>query len=149
MRVVLQRVKQASVEVDGKELARIGRGVLILAGFTASDNADVSGWMAHKVSSLRIFEDDDGKMNRSLVDINGEILAVPQFTLYGDCRKGKRPGFDKSAPPEEAGALYRTFLEQLIAVSPVPVKSGAFREHMHVALINDGPVTLVIEKDAV
>ena len=148
MRAVLQRVKQAAVEVDGKEVSRIGQGILVLAGFTSSDNEQVTAWMANKVSSLRIFEDDEGKMNRSLEDIGGEILAVPQFTLYGDCRKGKRPGFDKSAPMEQANTLYEIFLSKLNEVSPVPVKSGVFQEHMHVSLVNDGPVTLLIEKEA-
>jgi D-tyrosyl-tRNA(Tyr) deacylase len=104
--------------------------------------------MAKKIISLRIFEDDEGKLNRSLGETGGEILVVSQFTLYGDCRKGRRPSFDKSAPPDQAQDLYDKFVAILQHVSPGVVAEGVFREHMHVGLVNDGPVTLILEKDA-
>ncbi|NIM19103.1 MAG: D-tyrosyl-tRNA(Tyr) deacylase [Candidatus Latescibacteria bacterium] len=148
MRAVLQRVSEASVAVGGREISRIGRGFLVLIGFTRSDCDEVLQWMAQKISSLRLFEDEAGKMNCTLEEVGGEILAVSQFTLYGDCRKGRRPSFDKSAPPEQAEMLYEKFIDILKREAPCPVAAGVFREHMHVSLVNDGPVTLMIEKEA-
>ncbi len=148
MRAVVQRVAEAAVAVGGNEVSRIGRGILVLVGFTATDTEDVLYWMARKLPSLRLFEDEDGKMNRTVEEIGGEILTVSQFTLYGDCRKGRRPSFDKSAPPEQAEALYDKFIEILKDEAPCPVATGVFRELMHVSLVNDGPVTLIVEKES-
>jgi D-tyrosyl-tRNA(Tyr) deacylase len=147
MRVVLQRVAEASVAVGGERVSHIGRGILVLAAFSSSDSDAELHWMARKICSLRLFEDEDGKLNRSLEETGGEILVVSQFTLYGDCRKGRRPSFDKSAPPALAQELYDRFVGFLRDESPCLVAEGVFREHMHVALVNDGPVTLILEKD--
>lgn len=147
MRVVVQRVSSASVDVDGERIASIERGFLVLAAFTGTDNDAAVEWMARKIPSLRVFEDDEGKMNRTLEDVGGAILVVSQFTLYGDCRKGRRPSFDRSAPPAEAESLYEQFLDRLREHAGRPVESGAFQAHMQVSLVNDGPVTLVIEKE--
>jgi D-tyrosyl-tRNA(Tyr) deacylase len=147
MRVVIQRVAKASVRVGDEEISSIGRGILVLAAFSKKDSESELQWMAKKIVSLRVFEDDNGKMNRTLQEMGGEILVVSQFTLYGDCRKGRRPGFDKSASPEQAQDLYERFVKILERESPGPVAEGVFREHMHVSLVNDGPVTLIIEKD--
>lgn len=148
MRAVIQRVSRASVRVDGEELGAIDKGLVVLAGFTDSDSDDVIRWMARKVLSLRIFEDPDGKMNLDLTDVGGRILVVSQFTLYGDCRKGKRPGFDKSASPDVAEAMYDYFVEVLREEAPFEIETGVFQEHMEVSLVNDGPVTLLLEKEA-
>jgi D-tyrosyl-tRNA(Tyr) deacylase len=148
VRVVVQRVKKASVLVDGKETGGIGRGFLVLAGFTRSDDEDTLMWMARKIVSLRVFDDGEGKMNLGLEAVRGAILVVSQFTLYGDCRKGKRPSFDRSAPPEYAEVLYRKFLSALRQEAPCDVQTGVFQAHMEVNLVNDGPVTLVIDKEA-
>lgn len=148
MRVVIQRVTQAAVTVDEVRISRIGRGIVALVAFSRSDSVDELRWMAKKMISLRLFEDEDHKMNRSLEEIGGEILVVSQFTLYGDCRKGRRPSFDKSAPPDRAEELYEQFVRILRDESPCPVAEGVFREHMHVALVNDGPVTLIVEKES-
>ncbi|MFH1754912.1 MAG: D-aminoacyl-tRNA deacylase [Candidatus Latescibacterota bacterium] len=147
MRVVIQRVKQAGVDIAGEQVTRIAHGILVLAGFSRSDTDCELSWMAKKIVSLRIFADDDGKMNLTLQDIGGSILVVSQFTLYGDCRKGKRPSFDKSAPPALAEGLYGTFVEMITQEAPGLVAAGVFREHMQVSLVNDGPVTLIIEKE--
>jgi D-tyrosyl-tRNA(Tyr) deacylase len=147
MKAVVQRVSSASVEVDGGRVGAIGRGFLVLAGFGREDTEDTLAWMARKIVSLRIFEDNSGRMSDPLSAVDGRILVVSQFTLYGDCRKGARPGFDKSAPPERARALYEKFVDLLEAQAPGRIESGSFQAHMHVSLVNDGPVTLVIEKD--
>lgn len=147
MRVVVQRVSSAAVDVDGERIASIECGLLVLAAFAFSDTEETAAWVARKIPSLRVFEDEDGKLNRSLEEAGGSLLVVSQFTLYGDCRKGKRPSFDKSAPPERAEALYGSFLRLLAGHTRQPVKSGRFQEHMQVFLVNDGPVTLVIEKE--
>ena len=147
MRVVIQRVSEASVRVGDEQISRIGRGILALAAFSRGDSEAELQWMAGKIISLRVFEDADGKMNLSLQDIGGEILIVSQFTLYGDCRKGRRPGFDKSAAPAQAQDLYDRFVKILERESPGPVAEGVFREHMHVSLVNDGPVTLIVDKE--
>jgi D-tyrosyl-tRNA(Tyr) deacylase len=144
MRAVIQRVRQASVEVNGKEIARIGPGLLILLGVTHQDTSSMSLRLAERLAHLRIFEDEAGKMNRSLLDIRGAALVVSQFTLYGDCRRGRRPGFSEAAPPDQAEDLYKLFcraLEDMIKI----VKQGEFGARMLVRLENDGPVTFIVE----
>ena len=148
MRVVVQRVSEASVAVDGKPTGSIGRGFVILAGFTRGDDEETLRWMARKIISLRVFNDSEGKMNVGLDATGGALLVVSQFTLYGDCRKGKRPGFDRSAPPEVAAALYEKFVSVLREEYAGEVQTGVFQAHMEVSLVNDGPVTLIIEKEA-
>ena len=147
MRVVVQRVAHAAVEVDGKEIARIGRGFLVLAGFGKEDNDARIEWMARKVASLRIFEDATGRMASGLDVVNGEMLVVSQFTLYGDVKKGARPGFEGSAPPDRARLLYEKFVSDLRVAFP-RVSTGEFQAHMHVSLVNDGPVTILIDNDS-
>lgn len=144
MRAVVQRVSSASVDADGEKLAAIERGLLVLLGVARSDSENDAGWMAEKIVSLRIFEDDEGKMNRSVVDVGGSILAVSQFTLLGDCRKGRRPSFVDAAPPEEAERLYQLFVARTRALG-VATATGRFRAHMGVGLVNDGPVTILLE----
>ncbi|MBE0592784.1 MAG: D-tyrosyl-tRNA(Tyr) deacylase [Gemmatimonadales bacterium] len=145
MRVVLQRVREASVSVDGRVVAGIGPGLLLLVGFTASDGDDVVAWMAEKVLGLRIFGDEQGKMNRSLADVGGAVLVVSQFTLYGDTSRGRRPSFIDAAPPALAEPLYER-LAEAVRQSGVPVATGVFGAMMDVALVNDGPVTLILER---
>jgi D-aminoacyl-tRNA deacylase len=147
VRVVVQRVAHAAVEVEGKEIARIGRGFLVLAGFGKEDDDARIEWMARKVASLRIFEDVTGRMASGLDVVNGEILVVSQFTLYGDVKKGARPGFEGSAPPDRARLLYDHFVSALRSVFP-RVATGEFQAHMHVSLVNDGPVTILIDNDS-
>ncbi len=144
MRVVLQRVRRASVAVDGERIAQIGRGLLLLVGIAPSDRAVDLQRTARKIVDLRIFEDDAGKMNRSLRDVEGEILAVSQFTLYGDTRKGRRPSFVGAAPPEIAEPLFDGFVDA-IRSEGIKIATGRFGAKMAVELINEGPVTLVIE----
>lgn len=145
MRVVVQRVSEASVTVDGERIGDIGRGFLVLAGFTGRDTPDTGRWMAEKIVSLRLFPDDDGRMNRSLREVDGAVLAVSQFTLYGDVQKGRRPSFVHAAPPEIAIPLYEQFIAALRATG-VPVETGRFGAEMDVRLVNWGPVTLVVER---
>lgn len=147
MRVVLQRVSQASVTVAGETVGQIGPGLALLVGFTTTDDRSVVGWMAEKVVGLRIFEDDEGKMNRSLADVDGQALVVSQFTLYGDCAKGRRPSFIRAAGPDRAIPLYEAFVEELSRLVPSGVQTGRFGASMSVALVNDGPVTLSLERD--
>ncbi len=147
MRVVVQRVLEAAVEVEGKEIGRIARGFLVLAGFGKEDDEKSIQWMARKVSSLRIFEDESGRMAAGLDSVSGEILVVSQFTLYGDVRKGARPSFDGSAPPEKAREMYERFVTALRAVFP-RIATGEFQAHMRVSLVNDGPVTILVDNDA-
>lgn len=147
MRAVVQRVKKASVAVDGEEVGAIGRGFLVLAGFNKTDDDETLLWMARKIISLRVFDDAEGKMNVGLEAVGGAILVVSQFTLYGDCRKGKRPSFDRSAPPDAAEVLYKRFVGIMKEEAPSDVRTGVFQAHMDVSLVNDGPVTLVIEKE--
>ena len=146
MRVVLQRVSRADVRVDGRRVGSVGRGHLLLVGFRESDGPDQIEWMADKVIGLRVFPDDDGKMNLSLEEIGGSVLVVSQFTLYGDTHKGRRPSFVEAAPPEIAVPLYERFIEALRARA-VPVETGVFGAMMDVELVNDGPVTLVLERE--
>lgn len=144
MRAVVQRVSEASVTVDGAQVASIEQGVLILLGITHGDGAEEMRYLARKIASLRIFEDEAGKMNLTLDDVGGAALVVSQFTLYGDVRKGRRPSFTDAAPPAQAEPLYAQFCEQL-AAEGVRVASGVFQAHMQVALVNDGPVTLWLD----
>ena len=146
MRVVLQRVREAHVSVEGRVVGEIGLGQLLLVGFNQSDTTDQVEWMADKVVGLRIFQDESGKMNRTLADVDGWILVVSQFTLYGDVRKGRRPSFVDAAPPETAIPLYDHFVELLEVRHPGRVATGEFGAMMDVSLTNDGPVTLVIDR---
>ncbi len=146
MRVVIQRVAEASVSVDGEVVGAIGPGLVVLAGFLPEDTRARTAWMAEKVVNLRIFPDADDRMNRSLLDVGGEVLVVSQFTLYGDARKGRRPSFVRAARPEMAIPLYEGFVKDLRAVTPGRVECGRFGAHMDVALVNDGPVTLMIDR---
>ena len=145
MRIVLQRVSRARVTVGGRVTGEIGRGLLLLAGFTDGDGEDAVAWMARKIVQLRIFPDDEGKMNRSVEEAGGGILVVSQFTLYGDARKGNRPSFIDAARPEIAIPLYERFVELLRAAGR-PVATGEFGAMMDVELVNDGPVTLILER---
>lgn len=147
MRVVLQRVSRASVTVGGRVTGAIGRGFLLLAGFHLTDTTDQPDWMAVKVAGLRLFPDDDGKMNRSLADVDGGVLVVSQFTLYGDTERGRRPSFVEAARPDLAIPLYERFLSQLRAAG-LRVEAGEFGADMQVELLNDGPVTLILERSA-
>ena len=146
MRVVLQRVKNASVTVSGERVSEIGVGLLLLVGVAKDDGEGEAGWLAEKIAGLRIFNDEDGKMNLGVRDVGGEILAVSQFTLLADTRKGKRPSFIKAALPEEAEPLFGYFCERLRAAGIASVKTGSFGAMMDVALVNDGPVTIVLER---
>jgi D-tyrosyl-tRNA(Tyr) deacylase len=145
MRIVLQRVSRAKVTVEGRVTGQIGRGLLLLAGFTAADTEQTLAWMAAKIVQLRVFPDDEGKMNRSVVDADGGILVVSQFTLYGDARKGNRPSFIDAARPEIAIPLYERFVRMLRDTGR-PVETGEFGAMMDVELVNDGPVTLILER---
>ena len=145
MRIVIQRVEHASVTVEGGVVAEIGRGLLLLVGVRGDESAEDVEWLAGKCANLRIFPDDEEKMNRSLLDIGGSILAVSQFTLYGDCRKGRRPSYDQAAPGELAEPIFDAFVERLRA-REVPVETGIFGALMSVHLVNDGPVTLILER---
>ncbi len=144
MRLVIQRVSRAAVRVAGDTVADIGLGLLVLVGVGRDDAEDELQWLAGKVFNLRIFEDDEGKMNRSLSDTAGEILVVPQFTLYGDVRRGRRPSWAAAADPDVAEQRVERFATALEALGAT-VGRGAFREHMEVELVNDGPVTIVLE----
>lgn len=148
MRAVLQRVKSAQVSIDGAVTGKIGNGILLLLGVSAQDGPKEADFLAEKVVNLRIFEDAEGKMNLSLLDIGGEMLIVSQFTLYGDCRKGRRPSFTGAARPETAVPLYERFIANVRA-SGIPVKTGTFGAEMLVALENDGPVTLLLDTEKI
>lgn len=145
MKALVQRVKSASVLIEGKVYSQISQGMLIFLGVEKPDEISNAQKLSEKLVNLRIFDDENGKMNKSLLDIQGEILVVSQFTLLGDCKKGTRPSFDKAAPPEVANELYEKFVE-LIAQYGLIVKTGKFQAMMDVSLINDGPVTFMIEK---
>ena len=144
MKAVLQRVNRASVHVDGQQIAQIAAGLLILLGIEKQDNIADAEYLAAKSAGLRIFTDDEGKMNLSLLDTGGAALVVSQFTLLGDCRKGRRPGFSQAALPEQAIPLYQHFIEQLRQVG-IKVETGQFQADMQVELINDGPATLLLD----
>ena len=144
MRAVVQRVSSASVAADGQTVAAIERGFLVLLGVANGDTDREAEWLAEKIAGLRIFEDEAGKMNLSVQDIGGAILVVSQFTLLADCRKGRRPGFTDAAPPAEADRLYQVFVSAL-RKSNTPVETGVFQAHMDVSLVNDGPVTVILD----
>lgn len=145
MRVLAQRVSRAQVTVDGVVTGCIAGGLLLLVGIGKNDDERELEWMAGKVMRLRVFPDDEGKMNLSVQEAGGGLLVVSQFTLYGDCRKGNRPSFASSAPPAEAERLYLRFVDMLRAESGLDVQTGVFAAHMEVELVNDGPVTLWLE----
>jgi D-aminoacyl-tRNA deacylase len=144
MRVVVQRSKNAKVTVNGEITGQISKGLVLLVGVTHDDKEEDAVFLADKIANLRIFEDDAGKMNLSLLDVGGEILSVSQFTLYGDCRKGRRPNFMEAARPEQANQLYERF-NHLLREKDIKVETGIFGAMMDVELINDGPVTLIVE----
>ncbi len=145
MRVVIQRVSEASVSVDGEIISKIGRGLLVLVGIEESDSQEDSDWICSKIVNLRIFPDADGTMNLSLLDVKGELLAVSQFTLHALTKKGNRPSYIKAAKPENAVILYEQFLRTLQGFSPKGAMSGRFGADMKVQLVNDGPVTILID----
>jgi D-aminoacyl-tRNA deacylase len=145
MRAVVQRVTSASVHVDGELVGSIDAGLLVLLGVAPGDTSESGLWMAKKLAGLRIHRDEAGRMNRSLVDVGGAALVVSQFTLYGDCRKGRRPSFVGAAPPDQADGLYQTFCVQLRDQGVGRVEAGRFGAMMDVALVNDGPVTLILD----
>ncbi|RUA16968.1 MAG: D-tyrosyl-tRNA(Tyr) deacylase [Clostridia bacterium] len=145
MKLVIQRVCKASVTVDEEPISMIGAGYLILVGITHSDSVEKADWLARKVAGLRLFEDEQGLTNLSLADVNGEVLAVSQFTLYANANKGRRPSFVAAARPEIALPLFERFVTHL-RQQDVQVQTGAFGAHMSVSLINDGPVTLILER---
>jgi D-tyrosyl-tRNA(Tyr) deacylase len=146
LRVVLQRVKSASVTVEGETVSAIGSGLLLLVGIAQGDGEAEADWLAAKVAGLRVMGDDEGKMNRGVTDAGGAVLAVSQFTLLADTRKGKRPSFVGAAPPEKAERLFDFFCERLRAAGVDRVETGRFGAMMEVALVNDGPVTIVLER---
>lgn len=145
MRVLLQRVSEAAVTVDGRETGRIGRGYVALVGFTHGDTVEQVGWMADKIAGLRLFADAEGRMNLPITEVDGAVLVVSQFTLYGDAAKGRRPSFIQAAHPDAAVPLYGAFLTAL-RERALRVETGEFGAMMHVALVNDGPVTLWLER---
>ena len=146
MRLLIQRVTEASVSVNDSTIGSIRKGLLAFVGISRADTNLDSDYALEKLLGLRIFPDDEGKMNRNVEEAGGALLLVSQFTLYGDCRKGRRPSFDSAAPPQQALALYNYFVESARR-GPVPVETGVFQAHMQVHLINDGPVTLWVESE--
>ncbi|SHJ23870.1 D-aminoacyl-tRNA deacylase [Lutispora thermophila] len=148
MRAVVQRVKSSHVEVDGKITGQINKGLMVLLGISEDDNIEDIDYMVDKIANLRIFEDSEGKMNLSLMDVGGEILVVSQFTLYGDCRKGRRPSFVRAAKPEEAQKLYNLFIKKMEEMNIV-VQTGIFQADMTVYIENDGPVTLIVDSEKI
>ena len=146
MRLVVQRVSRASVRVRGETVAQIGTGFLVLVGVGHGERPEDVSWLAGRVAHLRVFEDHEGKMNRSLEEVSGEVLVVPQFTLFGDASKGRRPSWIGAAPPEEARAWVQR-LAGMLEDEGVPVRRGSFREHMEVELVNDGPVTILLDSE--
>jgi D-tyrosyl-tRNA(Tyr) deacylase len=147
VRVLLQRVSRAAVRVDGSTVGAVGWGHVLLVGFREGDTDAQSAWMADKVLELRVFPDDEGKMNRSLLDVGGDLLVVSQFTLYGDTKKGRRPSFVHAAHPDLAVPLYESFVQMLRERAPGAVETGSFGAMMEVELVNDGPVTLLLERE--
>lgn len=145
MRVVIQRVGEASVTVEDQVIGKIGLGYVVLIGVTHEDGYQQAEWLARKIAGLRLFEDECGRTNLSLADVNGEVMVVSQFTLYADARKGRRPSFTDAAPPEQAEPLIAHFIDTL-RTEGASVTTGIFQAHMRVALVNDGPVTLVLER---
>ncbi|SHK61745.1 D-aminoacyl-tRNA deacylase [Hymenobacter psychrotolerans] len=145
MRTVIQRVRHASITIEGRVAGQIGPGLLVLAGFSPTDTPASLDWMARKLTQLRIFSDEDGKMNRSVQDVQGQVLVVSQFTLLADARKGNRPSYIGAAPPPIAVPLYEKFVRQLEQLLGQPVPTGEFGADMQVELLNDGPVTIVLD----
>lgn len=145
MRALLQRVRKASVSVDGRTVGAIGPGMVVLLGVKEGDTEEEAAWLAGKVANLRIFTDDEGKLNRSVLEMGGQALVVSQFTLYADCRRGRRPGFTDAARPEVADPLVTRFVD-LLSAEGVTVETGVFRADMLVEIHNDGPVTILVEK---
>jgi len=146
VRAVIQRVTRASVSVDARVAGKIGAGLLVLLGVGRSDNPESAAYLAEKIANLRIFSDEEGKMNLSLLDNGGSVLVVSQFTLYGDTRAGRRPSYIQAAPPEEASRLYEEFVRSMRSLG-VPVETGVFQAHMQVELVNDGPVTILLDSE--
>ena len=146
MKLVIQRVSEARVNVDGIAVGAIRTGLVVLVGISKSDTVKDADYLADKVLGLRIFPDDEGKMNRNVAEVNGGILVISQFTLYGDCRRGRRPSFDAAAQPDQALTLYNYFVDA-VRKSAVPVETGTFQAMMEVSLVNQGPVTIVIESE--
>ncbi len=149
MRAVLQRVKRAEVRVEGRVVGRIGPGLLVLVGIAAGDTPESGNALAEKIVNLRIFDDEQGRMNRALLEMGGSVLCVSQFTLYGDCRKGRRPSYERAASPETARPLYEAFLDslrELLRGAGASVEAGQFQAMMEVELVNDGPVTLTAKQ---
>ncbi len=144
MRAVVQRVSSSRVETGGSTVGAIEKGFCVLLGVTHSDTEADAKWLAEKIVNLRIFEDDQDKLNLSLLDVGGSMLIVSQFTLYGDCRKGRRPSFIDAARPEQADKLYQKFVDEVKALG-VCVQTGVFQTHMYVSIVNDGPVTLIVD----
>jgi len=146
MRAVIQRVKRANVKVNGEKISEISKGMLVFLGIGKDDNEKDFEYISRKIAGLRIFEDNESKFNLSITDVKGEVLIVSQFTLYGDCRKGRRPSFDKAESVEKSEIVYKKFIEFLKKNYPdIPVKQGIFQAHMEVELINDGPVTFILD----
>jgi D-tyrosyl-tRNA(Tyr) deacylase len=145
MRVVLQRVSEASVTIDGEVKSSIGKGILILLGIEDADTQEDINWLCGKIAKLRIFNDENGVMNRSVMDVSGELLVVSQFTLHASTKKGNRPSYIKAAKPDFAIPMYQAFVEALAALSGLAVQTGAFGADMKVRLLNDGPVTILID----
>ena len=148
MRAVVQRVKRAAVRVEGEVVGRIGTGLVVLVGVGKGDTEASGEALAEKIAHLRVFDDDGGRMNRSVLEAGGQALCVSQFTLYGDCRKGRRPSYDHAASPEQALLLYESFVNSLRA-QEIPTETGQFRARMDVELVNDGPVTLLLDSDRI
>lgn len=146
MRAVIQRVRRAQVTVDARVVGQIGCGLVVLLGIGKGDSAETAGYLAEKTAHLRIFDDPSGKMNLSLIEGGGAALVVSQFTLYGDARRGRRPGFDRAAPPQEAKELYEQYAAQLRSFG-IQVETGVFQAHMFVELENDGPVTILLDSE--
>ena len=146
MRAVIQRVTRASVSVDGRVAGEVAAGLMVLLGVGRQDNPESAAYLAEKIVNLRIFSDDAGKMNLSLLDTGGAALVVSQFTLYGDTRRGRRPSYIQAAPPEEANRLYEEFVRSMRALG-VTVETGVFQAHMQVEMVNDGPVTILLDSE--
>ncbi|MBO5743227.1 MAG: D-tyrosyl-tRNA(Tyr) deacylase [Clostridia bacterium] len=149
MRIVIQRVKYASVTVDGNTVGKIDKGIMALIGFKEGDDESLLKPMAEKMTGLRIFKDEDEKMNLAISDVGGEILAISQFTLYADCRKGKRPSFTDALKPDKAEDLYNKFVEMCNSLTGKKTKTGIFGADMKVELLNDGPVTIILDSDEI
>lgn len=146
MKVVVQRVRSSSVKVDDKPVGSVGRGLMVLVGIHRDDTGEEVEWISDKIGKMRIFDDKDGQMNLSVEDVEGEILLVPQFTLYGDARKGNRPSYIDAADPDKAEALFDYMVEYMRENRKAKIATGVFGAHMQVELVNDGPVTIILEK---